>query len=188
MLNRMQGFSGTNDGQYLLPTSIVQDDLDHLRQTGTNARLLAYLLQPGNSCYMVTRDENGQKWTTLKLLKMIVAKNPQIRVLLDVGAQILDLSNIELAKAGLDCTSATETAGAIYFSEDDQLMVLARNGITQPLASSPLVKQLHRCVTYLDDAHTRGTDLMFPRDFRAAVTLGHKVRKDRLVQGMFKPH
>ena len=115
---------------------------------------------------------------------MVVAQDPGIRVLLDVGAQILDLSNRQVAKAWLDCTPATEIAGAIYFSKDDKLMVLARNGMTQPLSSSPLVEQLHRCVTYLDDAHTRGTDLKFPLGFRAAVTLGHKVTKDRLVQGM----
>ncbi|KAF8122530.1 hypothetical protein EV363DRAFT_1554095 [Boletus edulis] len=159
------GLTGTNDGQYLLPTSIVQNDPNHLHQTGTNARVLSYLLRPENSSYMVTADENGERWTTLKLLKTVVSQEPQIHVLLDV---------------------ATETTGAIYFSENDELMVLARNGTTQPLSSSPLVEQLHRCVAYLDDAHTRGTDIKFPRGFRAAVTLGHKVTKDRLVQGCMR--
>ncbi|KAF8121453.1 hypothetical protein EV363DRAFT_1364433 [Boletus edulis] len=180
------GLMGTNDGQYLLPTSIVQKDPNHLHQTGTNARVLAYLLQPENSSYMVTTDENGERWTMLKLLKTVVSQKPQIRVLLDVGAQILDFSNLQLAKAWLDCVPATETTGAIYFSENDELMVLARNGTTQPLSSSPLVEQLHRCVAYLDDAHTRGTDIKFPCGFRAAVTLGHKVTKDRLVQGCMR--
>ena len=185
---RMSGFSGTNDAQYLLPTSIAQlkDDPDHLGQTGTNAKVLAYLLQPENSSYMVTADDNGERWTTFKLLKMVVAQKPQIRVLLDVGAQILDLSNLDVARAWLDCTPATEIAGAIYFSKNDKLMVLARNGTTQPLSSSPLAQQLHLCVAYLDDAHTRGTDIKFPLGFRAAVTLGQKVTKDRLVQGIAK--
>ena len=185
--NQTSGFSGTNDGQCLLPTSIAQDDPDHLHQTGTNARVLAYLLQPENSAYMVTSDENtdSERWTTIKFLRMTAAQNPPIRVLLDVGAQILDLSNIQVAKAWLDYTPAAEAAGAIYFSEDDKLMVLARNGTTQLLSLSPLAQQLNRCVAYLDDAHTRGTDLRFPRGFRAAVTLGHKVTKDRLVQGTY---
>ena len=184
---RMSGFSGTNDAQYLLPTSIAQDDPDHLRQTGTNAKVLAYLLQPENSSYMVAADENGERWTTLKLLKTVVAQKPQIRVLLDVGAQILDLSNLDVVRAWLDCTPATEVAGAIYFGKDDKLMVLARDGTTQPLSSSPLAQQLHLCVAYLDHAHTRGTDIKFPLGFRAAVTLGHKVTKDHLVQGIAKP-
>ena len=133
---------------------------------------------------MVTSDENGARWPTLKLLSMVVDRDPPIHVLLDVGAQILELSNFQVAWAWLDRTPATKTAGAIYFSEDNELMVLTRDGISQPLSSSPLAQQLQRCVAYLDDAHTRGTDLKFPPDFRAAVTLGPKVTKDRLVQGM----
>ncbi|KAF8129798.1 hypothetical protein EV363DRAFT_1219569 [Boletus edulis] len=180
------GFSGTSDRQCLLPTSIAQDDPDHLRQTGANARVLAYILQPENASYMVTADEDGGRWTTHKLLGTIVAQDPKIRVLLDVGAQILDLTNRQLAEAWLDRTPSTETAGAIYFSEDDELMVLERNGSAQPLSSSPLIQKLHRCVAYLDNAHTRGTDIKFPLGFRAAITLGHKVTKDSLVQGCMR--
>ena len=114
---------------------------------------------------------------------MVVSQKPKVRVLLDVGAQILDLSNRQLAKTWLDL-SHPDTAGSIYFNEDDDLMVLARNGTVQPLSSSPLAQQLDRCIAYLDDAHTRGTDIKFPSGSRAAVTLGPKVTKDRLVQGI----
>ena len=183
-LNRVTGFSGTNDVQYLLPTSIRQDDPDYLHQTGSNAVVLANLLHPDNDHYMVTAYENGERWTTFELLKIVVAQEPEIRVLLDVGAQILDLSNHALAKTWLDLTPASHTAGAIYFNENDELVVLTRNGTVQPLSSSPLLQQLDRCVAYLDDVHTRGTDIKFPRGFRAAVTLGAKLTKDRLAQGM----
>ncbi|KAF8550398.1 hypothetical protein OG21DRAFT_1514065 [Imleria badia] len=180
------GFSGTNDAQYLLPTSIRQDDPDHLHQTGSNASVLANLLHPDNDHYIVTAYENGERWTTLELLRMVVAEEPEIRVLLDVGAQILDLSNHALAKTWLDLAPAPHTAGAIYFDENDELVVLTRNGTVQPLLSSPLVQQLDRCIAYLDDVHTRGTDIKFPRGFRAAVTLGAKVTKDRLAQGCMR--
>ena len=183
-LNRVTGFSGTNDAQYLLPTSIRQDDPDYLHQTGSNAVVLANLLHPDSDHYMVTAYENGERWTTFELLKIVVAQEPEIRVLLDVGAQILDLSNHALAKTWLDLTPASHTAGAIYFNENDELVVLTRNGTVQPLSSSPLLQQLDRCVAYLDDVHTRGTDIKFPRGFRAAVTLGAKLTKDRLAQGM----
>ena len=76
-----------------------------------------------------------------------------------------------------------DTAGAIYFNENDELMVLTRNGIIQPILSSPLSQRLDRCVVYLDHAHTRGTDIKLPIGSRAAVTLGPKVTKDALVQG-----
>lgn len=158
--------------------SIARCDLDH--QQGTNARVLAYLLQPENDSYTVTH-EIGERQTTLEFLHMVTGQQPEIRVLLDVGAQILDFSNRQVAKAWLDITF--NTAGAIYFNEYDELMILTRNGIVQSMISSPLSQQLDRCVVYLDHAHTRGTDIKLPIGSRAAVTLGPKVTKDCLVQG-----
>ena len=160
--------------------SITQRDLDH--QKGTSARVLAYLLKPQNDSYVVTH-ESGKRWSTLYFLSKIAAQRPEIRVLLDVGAQILDLSNREVAEAWLDI--ARDAANAIYFNDDDELMILTRHGATLPMASSPLSQRLDHCVVYLDHAHTRGTDLKFPLGSRAAVTLGPKLTKDSLVQGLF---
>ncbi|KAI9463492.1 hypothetical protein HD554DRAFT_1319253 [Boletus coccyginus] len=160
----LTGFSGTNDSQYLLPLHITQRDPDH--QRGTNAKVLSYLLQPENKHYMCMTQENGERRTTHEFLKILVGEHPEIRVLLDVGAQMLDLQNDELAKTWLAIN--TDASAAIYFNEDDELM------------------QLDQCVVYLDDAHTRGTDIKFPNGFRAAVTLGPKVTKDRLAQGCMR--
>ena len=161
--------------------SVTQRDLNH--QQGTNAKVLGYLLQPENDFYIVTH-ENGERQTTLEFLRSVTIQLPEIRVLVDVGAQILDCSNRQVAKAWLD--AAHVAAGAIYFNENDELTVLARNGITQLLSLSPLSQQLACCVVYLDHAHTRGTDLRLPVGSRAAVTLGPKVTKDALVQGSFR--
>ena len=130
--------------------------------------------------------ENGERRTTCEFLEILVAQKPEIRVLLDVGAQMLDLENYELAKAWL--AISLNTSAAIYFNEDDEPMVLTRDGSTHLLISSSFAQQLDQCVVYLDDAHTRGTDVKFPSGFRAAVTLGPKVTKDRLTQGMYGPH
>ena len=102
------------------------------------------------------------------------------------AAQMLDLQNLELAKAWLFISA--NASAAIYFNEDDELTVLTRDGSTQLLISSPFAQQLDQCVVYLDDAHTRGTDIKFPSGFRAAVTLGPKVTKDRLTQGTYRLH
>ena len=161
--------------------SITQRDLDH--QKGTNARVLAYLLQPENGSYMVTH-ETDERWTTHAFLRLVTTQQPEIRVLLDVGSQILDLSNHQVATAWLEIHR--DTAGAIYFNENDELMVLTRNGKTLPMPSSPLSEQLDRCVVYLDNAHTRGMDIKLPIGSRAAVTLGPGVTKDALVQGSFR--
>ncbi|KIJ08194.1 hypothetical protein PAXINDRAFT_18651, partial [Paxillus involutus ATCC 200175] len=176
------GFSGTNDGRYLLPTSITQRDPDH--QLATNAKVLAYLLQPENCHYMCTTGEDGERRTAREFLDLLVSQKPEIRVLLDVGAQMLELSNCALATAWLDLKM--DAQAAIYFDDDEELMVRARDGTTQHLLSSPFAQQLGKCVVYLDDAHTRGTDIKFPLGFRAAVTLGPKVTKDRLAQGCMR--
>ena len=175
-----QGFSGTNDGRYLLPTSIAQHDPDH--QRGTNAKVLAYLLQPENDGYRQTSWENGERRTACQFLELLVAQEREIRVVLDVGAQVLELTNREFAAAWLELKH--DAKAAIYFNEEDELSVLTREGITQLLLESSFSRRLDECVVYLDDAHTRGTDIKFPIGFRAAVTLGPKVTKDRLTQGM----
>ena len=131
---------------------------------------------------MCMAHENGERRTIREFLQILASQSPEIRVLLDVGAQMLDLQNHELAKAWLD--TAPKAAAAIYFNEDDELMVCSRDGSAQLLRSSPFLQQLDRCVVYLDDAHTRGIDIKFPIGFRAAVTLGPKVTKDRLTQGI----
>ncbi|KAN0080270.1 hypothetical protein V8E55_009836 [Tylopilus felleus] len=178
----LTGFSGTNDGRYLLPLDITQHDPDH--QRGTNAKVLSYLLQPENKYYMCVTHKNGERRTTSEFLSILAAQKPEIRVLLDVGAQMLDLRSCELAKAWL--AISTNVSAAIYFNEDDDLTVLTRDGNTHLFISSPFAQQLDQCIVYLDDAHTRGTDIKFPSGFRAAVTLGPKVTKDRLAQGCMR--
>jgi hypothetical protein len=140
-------------------------------------------MQSENHFYSVTH-ENGERLTTHKFLRLVTTQFPEIRVLLDVGAQILDFSNSQVATAWLDITRVA--AGAVYFNENDELAVLTRDGVTQLLSSSPLSQQLDCCVVYLDHAHTRGTDIKLPVGTRAAVTLGPKVTKDALVQGSFR--
>ncbi|KAI6041745.1 hypothetical protein EDC04DRAFT_2892829 [Pisolithus marmoratus] len=176
------GFSGTNDARYLLPTSTTQRDLDH--QRSTNAKVLAYLLRPENDAYVQTSWPDGQRRTAGELLALVVEQTPEIRVILDVGAQVLELQNNEFAALWLKLKP--DALAAIYFNDGDELTVLSREGTTQSFSESPHASHLDECVVYLDDAHTRGTDIKFPTGFRAAVTLGPKVVKDRLAQGCMR--
>ena len=163
-----------------MPTPITQQDPDH--QRGTNAKVLAYLLQPENDGYMQISWGNGKRRTAREFLELLVVQKPEIRVVLDVGAQVLELTNRQFAEAWLELKPVAKAA--IYFNEDDELSVLTQEGTTQLLLESTFSRRLDECVVYLDDAHTRGTDIEFSIDFRAAVTLGPKVTKDRLTQGM----
>ncbi len=179
--NITTGFSGTNDNRYLLPTSITQEDPDFV--LGTNALVLQYLLRPENNHYECTEGGNGERESATAFLQRLVNQDHEIRVLLDVGAQMLELQNEELARHWLSLRP--DVSAAIFFNDSDHLTVVTRDGTIEPFISSPFNRQLERCVVYLDDAHTRGTDLKFPRGIRAAVTLGPKVTKDRLVQGKY---
>ncbi|KAG7450735.1 uncharacterized protein BT62DRAFT_884237 [Guyanagaster necrorhizus] len=179
------GFSGTNDNHHLLPLSIQQ--YDPVEQRSTNAKVLNCLLRPENDHYECICDPStNSSLTTEKFLDLLVRQKPEIRVLLDVGAQMLELRNEQLAKAWLGLRPTSVLSAAIYFDDADELMVLNRQGVAEPLFLSPFKYQLDKCVVYLDEAHTRGTDLKLPVHFRAAVTLGVNVTKDRLVQGAMR--
>lgn len=174
------GFSGTNDGRYLLPTSMIQDD--PVGQLSTNAKVLGYLLQPENNHYYCIHQNDTA--ASAHVLNLITRTDPQIRVLLDVGAQMLDLQNHALARRWLELRP--EIPAAIFF-RDDEPVVLTQDGNVEPFITSPFNQQLDQCLLYLDDVHTRGSDFKLPKDFRAAVTLGPRVTKDRLLQGQFIP-
>ncbi|KAF7350232.1 hypothetical protein MVEN_01326600 [Mycena venus] len=175
--NFVTGFSGTNDGQYLLPTSIAQQD--PLDQLSTAAKVLSYLLQPESREYCCTEGRSTENF-----MQLLVKQEPEIRVLLDVGAQMLEMQNPELAKYWLSI--APNLKAVVYFNDSDQLMVMARDGSIELLVSSSFADQLEDCAVYLDDVHTRGTDLKLPLKTRAALTLGPGVTKDRLVQGSMR--
>ncbi|KAK7694114.1 hypothetical protein QCA50_003690 [Cerrena zonata] len=101
---------------------------------------------------------------------------------------MLQLDNEALARHWLSLYPKSGTIrAAVFFSEEDELVVVTQNGKNaEPLHSSPFKQRLDECVVYLDDAHTCGTDLKLPRDARAVVTLGPKVTKDRLVQACMR--
>ncbi|KAL8922233.1 MAG: hypothetical protein Q9208_005312 [Pyrenodesmia sp. 3 TL-2023] len=174
------GFSGTNDNKTLLPLNVLQNDLPGLSHT--NAEVLTYLLQPRNRRYVPACDARGRRISEEKFLHMLKALG--IRMLLDAGAQILELDNIGLAKTWLRVDS--DAAAAVYFGEDERARVVYRDGKVQPLAASPYLDNLGACVVYLDEAHTRGVDLKMPPQAVAALTLGVMQTKDHTVQAAMR--
>ena len=171
------GFSGTNDNKTLLPLNVVQSDLPS--HSHTNAEVLTYLLQPRNRAYFPAFDRRGKRLSENAFLYKL--RDHGIRVLLDAGAQILELDNVSLVQLWL--TVDYEAEAAVYFGEDGRARVIHRDGKSQPLAGSPYLDNLGSCLVYLDEAHTRGVDLKMPADSKAALTLGIMQTKDHTVQG-----
>jgi hypothetical protein len=175
------GFSGTCDTKHTLPLAVKHLGLPSQRHT--NALVLNYLLKDETSVQLLpsrthdTTDANH-------LLSLIIDMTPPVRVILDCGASILEQNNQQVARAWLNMSN-TDVQAAVYF-EDEELSVLDRYGRTESFQTSPFSKQLDTCIVYLDEAHTRGTDLKLPRNYRAALALGAGLTKDRLVQGAMR--
>ncbi|KAL8856035.1 MAG: hypothetical protein Q9178_007344 [Gyalolechia marmorata] len=188
--NVTTGFSGTNDNRFLLPSSICQSDLPELQHT--SGKVLEIMSRSENRAYYCAMDDAGSPLSSDGLLRFIHRVDPVVRVLIDVGAQILDLSNVQVATRWLEIIADAEAG--VYFDEADYAMIVTRTGKREKLASSAYAQQMDRCIVYLDDAHTRaysqltglGTDLKLPRTARAAVTLGPRLTKDRLAQACMR--
>ncbi|KAJ2973916.1 hypothetical protein NQ176_g6330 [Zarea fungicola] len=163
------GFSGTNDSRYVLPLDVAQLDLEAQRHT--NALVLEHLLRPENKVQLLRPISDGEISDVEKLFKFAAATENGVHVILDVGAQILELKNMQVAERWLQMLPLEHQQEA---------------GIVERLQTSPYVEQLDRCVVFLDQAHTRGTDLKLPEHYRAAVTLGPDLTKDKLVQACMR--
>ncbi|KAK7426741.1 hypothetical protein QQZ08_006777 [Neonectria magnoliae] len=183
--NPTTGFSGTNDSRYVLPLEVNQLDLP--KQKHTNALVLEYLLRPENGTALMSPRGDGALSDCDALLGMVTEMDSNTRVILDVGAQVIDLNNQEFARAWLKLyTGDDKTQAVVFFSDSDELMVLDHSGNLEELQTSPFSKQLDQCLIFLDEGHTRGTDLKLPEFYRAAVTLGANLTKDRLVQACMR--
>jgi hypothetical protein len=175
------GFSGTNDSQHTLPIHMKQ--LSLTSQGHTNALVLSHILQSENSVTLLSKEGLPGACTGKQLVELVAAMNPETRVILDVGALIIELSNEEVARFWLDVLKDKKSVqAAVFCNDNDEITVLDKSGRVEPLQISPFADQLDVCVIFLDEAHTRGIDLRLPTHFRAAVTLGANLTKDQLVQ------
>jgi len=175
------GFSGTNDSRNTLFLSVEQLDLPG--QNHTSALVLEYLLRPENTvAFIPPRDEHSVSSAQV-LLNMVTSLDPATQVILDVGAQIIEPSNLEVARHWLRMIPNDGGIHAIVFVNDsDDICVLDRNGRVEPLQTSPFARKLEACYIFLDEAHTKGIDLKLPLSYQPTVTLGHSITKDKLVQ------
>lgn len=178
---RTTGFSGTNDNRRLLPLTIEQHGLPSLEKT--NAEVLTYLLQDRNRRYVVAADSCGIRLSEQQLLRDITKHG--IRVFIDAGASIIELDNRSLVKTWLDID--TQAQAAVYIGDNDNRAWVQYRGGKEPvpLLATPFANNLDQCLIYLDEAHTRGTDLKLPRTACGAVTLALRQTKDHTVQGTY---
>ncbi|KAL6903326.1 hypothetical protein GGI43DRAFT_433343 [Trichoderma evansii] len=160
--NLTTGFSGMNDNKRMLPETIKQDHLPSLVQT--NVEVLCYLMQDRNMRCIQAADWNGHYLIEEEILRLL--HREKIRILIDAGAHILEMNNYDVAGAWLDID--TDAKGAMYFGKNNDIL------------------NLEFCVIYIDEGHTRGTDLKLPVYARGAVTLSLGQTKDQTVQAAMR--
>ncbi|XP_037036477.1 uncharacterized protein LOC119074450 [Bradysia coprophila] len=169
------GFSGTNDTKNILPLPIAQNDLYELESTNEEVRLV--LLQQ-------KYDHLPANISGKQIIEKLVRNATP--VLLDAGALMLELNNREVATEWLKASSDESFDAAVYFDSSDVLQSIDRNGTVTEFDCSVYRDNLRRCLVYLDDVHTRGTDLKFPLDWKACVTLSGDITRDKTVQASMR--
>ncbi|KAF2009126.1 hypothetical protein BU24DRAFT_321403, partial [Aaosphaeria arxii CBS 175.79] len=186
----LTGFSGTKDSKSLLPYSINYRDLPD--QQHTNASVLNYIFREENDILLIA-DHDAVKAspstsTAEILLRTVAQSEPRIHVILDVGAQVLEYSNVEVARIWLDMLSQDDgnAKAVITFNDEDEMIVVERGREPELFKTTPYYEDTASCLVFLDEAHTRGTDLRLPDAYRAAVMLGPGLTKDKLVQACMR--
>eukprot|EP00913_Durusdinium_trenchii_P028746 g26960.t1 len=180
VFDEVVGFSGTDDTRLLLPLTIEQKNLPGL--ACTNGIVLRNLLKQENDRYTSLPAEvspNGQS-----LLQLISICQRSINVVLDAGAWVTDMSNEEFGAKWLE--QRPDMEAVVFFGPQNEILVKNRAGWNMALATSPYESSLQKCLVYLDDVHTRGSDFRLSPGTCAAVTLGRRMQKDKLVQACMR--
>lgn len=145
--------------------------------------MLGYLLQDETSVELLPQRTSSNS-DARHLLSVIEKLDSDVRVLIDCGASILEQNNKEVAETWLEMRN--HDIQAVVFFNDEELSVLDRTGRIESFQTSSFAKHLDVTVAFLDEAHSRGTDMRLPRHYRAAVTLGSQLTKDRLTQACMR--
>jgi hypothetical protein len=131
------GFSGTCDTQATLPLTVKHLDLPSQRHT--NALVINFLLKDETTVELLPSRTN-EITDAEQILKLVVKMTPQVRVVLDCGASILEQNNQQVARAWLKMSS-NDIQAAVFF-EDEELSVLDRSGRIQSFQTSPFATNL----------------------------------------------
>eukprot|EP00703_Trepomonas_sp_PC1_P004566 JAP92040.1 hypothetical protein TPC1_16141 [Trepomonas sp. PC1] len=173
------GFSGTNETKMLLPCSVEQNILKHLEST--NGEMIYRILNKENNEFSTLQSQNYTEGIIQYAIKS------KCQVILDIGALMTEYTNQFTAKKWLDLVNSDLIRAAVFIDEKtDEIKVIDRKNRTQDFMLSQYSDNVASCLIYIDDFHTRGTDLKIPIGSKAVATLGNGVTKDKLMQGCMR--
>ncbi|KAJ3031469.1 UNVERIFIED_CONTAM: hypothetical protein HDU68_003800 [Siphonaria sp. JEL0065] len=175
------GFSGTKDSHFLLPAQVQQCDPTDTALLGTDGLMLEKLL---NTVVDFTVLEVGENpcWKELALY----CAESYADALIDVGGLLAGTTNAAFSAFLRSCVSTvpcTRLSGILYFDINVKhwmVLEVSSGSITFESQSSILAKD---CFVVFDDARSRGVDKKLNPNALAVLTLGPRLKKDKLMQG-----
>lgn len=93
---------------------------------------------------------NHQRLSVDQLLDFLSRQQPRVNVLIDIGAQVIEVPNKELARIWLSKMPG-DVEAALYFDSEDQQIILNRDGKMELLAASKYQDRLENCLVYMDE-------------------------------------
>ena len=154
------GFSGT-------PSDLLPRDLGKCGYERTSDGQMMHVLTNPEVVSVVSTPFD---WSVERLLHQVSTAEPHFNALIDTGALITGLSNLEVAQMLLR-KGILWCEGVVFLNSDDVKMILVR--------STGRVVQLSQCgvsvekrFAFYDQIHTTGMDIKHCLNARAALTLG----------------
>eukprot|EP00004_Rigifila_ramosa_P027709 TRINITY_DN9118_c0_g1_i2.p1 TRINITY_DN9118_c0_g1~~TRINITY_DN9118_c0_g1_i2.p1 ORF type:complete len:718 (-),score=123.20 TRINITY_DN9118_c0_g1_i2:39-2192(-) len=168
------GFSGTDDSALVLPLGVSQKLSDEDTLKRTNGLMFALVL---GSQSIVLKSAEAESLVKEALCHKCSA-------LIDTGALMANLSAESVAQCilkELNSQSTPSFRGVVYFSGTNW-WTMNLSGAKWKKDEAPLSEL--DCFVYFDEARTRGADIRLRPRAVGMVTIGKKLKKDALVQGV----
>lgn len=147
LFKRRVGFSGTPSD--LIPVELAPCNYER----GDDAQMLHYL----TDLAIVSTQLISTAWNAEVLLDMVANATEQYHVLIDSGALITGLSNLDVATCLLQ-RGLPHIDGVIFLDEADRKVILLR-GTMKVVELSHSVLPKERIFTFFDQVHTTGMDI-----------------------------
>lgn len=172
------GFSGTADTKYTLPLNINYKTIGSLGET--NGKMLYTLLHKNSKNLQYFTLPENTTMNTKRILDFMCTQQHENKnhwhVLIDGGGLILNMSNKEVVQYVIQ--KMPKKFNSAVFFEDGKLVYIDKNSVVLPFYQE--VKQ--DMFVYLDQSHTRGTDIIIKFPAHGYVTVGPNMTKDDLFQ------
>eukprot|EP01047_Picozoa_sp_COSAG01_P051868 COSAG01_NODE_5394_length_4290_cov_57.037138_1_plen_258_part_10 len=125
-------------------------------------------------------------WSAYTILERIATADPPRKALIDTGALITGLSNLEVAQFVVDQKHKLPWCeGVVFLDEEDRKMILVRaTGRVQELDTCGIPASAR--FAFYDQVHTTGMDIKHSLDATAVLTLGKDMNFRDYVQGAFR--